>query len=79
MTLHDLKAKKYSQAPSVGWQKPYVITTVIISVLMLGAFFIWESRYAKEPIMPLSSFAAPTFTALILVVLLTYMSVGIAL
>lgn len=46
---------------------------------MLAAFFVWESIFAKEPIMPLSIFAAPTFTALVFVVLLTYMSVGIAL
>lgn len=80
MLLSTIKhTNKYSQAPSVGWQEPYEIAIVIISVVMIAAFFVWESKYAKEPIMPLSVFAAPTSTALIFVVLLTYMSVGIAL
>lgn len=68
-----------SQAPSAGWQEPYEISLVILSVFLLASFFLWESKYAKSPIMPLSIFATPTFAALIGVVLLTYMSVGIAL
>lgn len=37
---------------------------------MFLAFLLWEKRYAKDPIMPLSVFQAPTFTALVFVVLL---------
>lgn len=42
-------------------------------------FLAWEKWFAKEPIMPLSIFAAPTFTGLVFVVLLSYMSFGISL
>ncbi|KAH7009655.1 major facilitator superfamily-domain-containing protein [Ilyonectria destructans] len=69
----------WNQAPSVGWGTPYIIAIVILSVVFLAAFFIWEKSFAQEPIMPLTIFAAPTFTALLFVVLLTYMSVGISL
>ena len=50
-----------------------------MSVLLFGSFLVWEKRYAKEPIMPLDVFRAPTFAALIFVVLLSYMGVGISL
>lgn len=68
-----------SQAPASGWDTPYIIATTVLSLVLLGAFFVWESRFATEPIIPLKVFAAPTFTALIIVVLVTYMSVGIFL
>jgi MFS family permease len=68
-----------SQAPSVGWQTPAVIAILILSVLLIAFFFVWESRFAIEPIMPLTAFKAPSFNALIFVVLFIYMSVGILL
>ncbi|KAF4965395.1 hypothetical protein FSARC_6809 [Fusarium sarcochroum] len=68
-----------NQAPSVGWNTPYEIAMVILSVLLFVAFLVWEKRFAKEPIMPLSIFKAPTFTALVFVVLLSYMAFGIGL
>ncbi|KAJ8104359.1 major facilitator superfamily domain-containing protein [Lipomyces tetrasporus] len=43
------------------------------------SFFIWECRYASEPIMPLTVFHTPSFNALIFVILFIYMSVGILL
>ncbi|KAG5743988.1 hypothetical protein H9Q70_013315 [Fusarium xylarioides] len=67
------------QGPAVGWDTPYVIVVLVLSGVSLAVFVVWESSYAPEPIMPVRIFAAPTFTALIIVVLLTYMSVGIAL
>ncbi|KAF5536629.1 efflux pump antibiotic resistance [Fusarium mexicanum] len=67
------------QGPAVGWDTPYVIAVLILSGVSLAVFVVWESKYAPKPIMPVRIFAAPTFTALIIVVLLTYMSVGIAL
>ncbi|KAF4913635.1 putative MFS-type transporter [Colletotrichum fructicola] len=69
----------WNQSPSIGWDSPSVISTIIVSLLLFTAFMVWESKFAKEPIMPLTVFAAPTFTALIFVALLTYMSVGISL
>lgn len=69
----------WNQAPSVGWKTSYVIIITALSVLTFIAFLAWESKFAQEPIMPLSVFKAPTFTALIFVVLMTYMSFGISL
>lgn len=68
-----------SQAPAHGWQTPYVIAILAVSVLLIAMFFVWESTFAKEPIMPLSIFNTPSFRALIVVVLFIYMSVGITL
>lgn len=63
----------------MGWSTPYEITCLIISVALFCAFIVWEKKYASEPIMPLHIFRAPTFAALIFVVLLTYMGFGISL
>ncbi|EOO02160.1 putative efflux pump antibiotic resistance protein [Phaeoacremonium minimum UCRPA7] len=68
----------WNQAPSVGWKTPYEIAIVILSVVLFGLFLVWEKKFAKEPVMPLKIFNAPTFTALVFVVLLTYMSFGIS-
>ncbi|KAI1037023.1 hypothetical protein LB505_011438 [Fusarium chuoi] len=68
-----------NQAPSAGWNAPYEIALLVLSVLMFLGFLFWEKRYAKDPIMPLSVFQAPTFTALVFVVLLSYMAFGIGL
>ncbi|KAF5022718.1 hypothetical protein F66182_5266 [Fusarium sp. NRRL 66182] len=65
--------------PSVGWNTPYEIALLMTSVFLFVGFLIWERRYAKEPIMPLSIFGAPTFTALVFVVLLSYMAFGVSL
>ena len=46
---------------------------------MFVLFLIWEHKFAKEPVMPLGIFKASTFTALLFVVLLSYMSFGVAL
>jgi MFS family permease len=46
---------------------------------MFVSFIIWEKKYTSAPIMPVNIFRAPSFTALIFVVLLTYMGFGISL
>ncbi|KAJ5517648.1 Major facilitator superfamily domain general substrate transporter, partial [Penicillium expansum] len=69
----------WNQAPSVGWQTPAVIVILILSVILILFFFVWESRFAIEPIMPLGAFKTPNFNALIFVVLFIYMSIGILL
>ena len=51
---------------------------MLTSIILFCSFFVWEKRYAKEPIMPLSIFQTPTFAALVFVVLLSYMSFGIS-
>ncbi|KAF5664738.1 aminotriazole resistance [Fusarium heterosporum] len=68
-----------NQAPSVGWNTPYEIALVVLSALLFIAFLYWDKCHAKEPIMPLSIFGAPTFTALVFVVLLSYMAFGVGL
>lgn len=66
----------YSQAPKVGWTSPYEITLLIVSILLFLAFGVWEYRFASHPIMPLGIFRAPSFAAVIIVVLFSFMSYG---
>ena len=40
------------------------------------AFAVWEHKFAQHPILPLSIFRAPSFFALVLVVLFSFMSYG---
>jgi MFS family permease len=53
-----------------------VIVCLVASVVLLAAFLAWEQYVAAHPIMPLSIFKAPSFGALILVVLFNFMAVG---
>ncbi|KAL1882478.1 hypothetical protein Plec18167_002894 [Paecilomyces lecythidis] len=66
----------WNQAPSVGWSTGYEIALLVLSVFLFASFIIWEKRFTSHPIMPLDIFKAPSFSALILVVLLNYMAVG---
>ncbi|KAI9036820.1 MFS general substrate transporter [Aspergillus affinis] len=66
----------WNQAPSVGWQTPYEIALLIISILLFAGFLIWERNFTPHPIMPLDIFKAPCFLTLLFVVLLNYMAVG---
>lgn len=68
-----------NQAPSEGWATLYIIACLIGSVALFLSFLLWEKYWASEPIMPLSIFRTPTFSALIFVVLFSYMSIGISL
>lgn len=52
---------------------------MIISLALFASFLLWEKFVATEPVMPLDIFRTPTFTALVFVVLLSYMSFGISL
>lgn len=69
----------WNQAPSAGWSTPYEIALLVVSVALFVGFLTWEKYVASDPIMPVSIFKAPTFTALLFVVLLSYMSFGISL
>lgn len=69
----------WNQAPSAGWSTPYEIALLVLAVSLFVGFLAWEKYVAADPIMPVSIFRAPTFTALLLVVLLSYMSFGISL
>ena len=69
----------WNQAPAVGWSTPYEIGLLVTSLGLLAGFILWEMKFAKEPIMPLDVFKAPSFGTLVLVTLLSYMSVGTSL
>ncbi|KAL9096066.1 MAG: hypothetical protein Q9165_001588 [Trypethelium subeluteriae] len=69
----------WNQAPAVGWATPYEIGLLVTSIILLAGFIVWEKKFAAEPIMPLDIFKAPSFGALVLVTLLSYMSVGTSL
>ncbi|KAK8100866.1 major facilitator superfamily-domain-containing protein [Apiospora kogelbergensis] len=69
----------WNQAPSVGWKTPYEIACLVLSLALFASFLLWEKFVATEPVMPLDIFRTPTFTALVFVVLLSYMSFGISL
>ena len=60
----------------MGWSTPYEITLLITSVILFGAFLLWEKNGTDHPIMPLDIFKAPSILTLLLVVLLNYMAVG---
>jgi MFS family permease len=59
------------------WEQPYVYIVLIISILHFAAFVTWEAQFAKNPILPLSIFKAPSFAPLMLTLFLVFMSIGI--
>jgi hypothetical protein len=42
----------WNQAPIVGWQTAYVYVLLIIGLVLLGLFFVWELRVASKPLIP---------------------------
>ncbi|CCD27231.1 Atr2p NDAI_0K00400 [Naumovozyma dairenensis CBS 421] len=42
----------WNQGPIVGWEKAYIIVLLIVSVIFLIAFFVYEIKYAKVPLLP---------------------------
>ncbi|RWA10103.1 hypothetical protein EKO27_g4998 [Xylaria grammica] len=69
----------WNQAPIVGWATGYEIALLIISVAHFVAFAVWESKFAKDPIMPFDIWKMPSFGRLIVTVALAFMSLGIFL
>ncbi len=65
-----------SQAPASGWNAPFEIALLLASIALLVLFSIWEKKFTETPIMPLDIWTAPSFLALIFVVLLSFMSNG---
>ena len=65
-----------SQAPRAGWSSSYEIALLVVSIVLILGFGLWESRLAARPIMPLTVFRAPSFTPTIIVVLFSFMSYG---
>jgi MFS family permease len=69
----------WTQAPSVGWDTPYEYALLIVSILLLVLFMVWEWKFASEPILPLNIWTAPSFGVMILSAFLTFMGVGITI
>ncbi|KAH7061278.1 major facilitator superfamily domain-containing protein [Macrophomina phaseolina] len=67
----------WNQAPSAGWEEPYEYSILIVAVLHLIGFVLWEKYVAKDPILPFDIWGAPSFPALILVSLMAFMSFGV--
>ena len=42
----------WNQAPLAGWDAPEVIATLVIGLVLLGAFFYIEAKWAKRPLLP---------------------------
>ncbi|CCE62628.1 hypothetical protein TPHA_0C04790 [Tetrapisispora phaffii CBS 4417] len=42
----------WNQAPMDGWDKAYIIVLLVISVILIIAFFIYEINYAEVPLLP---------------------------
>ena len=66
--------KPHSQAPTAGFKSPYEVALLITAVALLIAFCVWEHKFAKHPILPLTIFQAPSFPSLLVVVLFSFMS-----
>ena len=67
----------HSQAPLVGWNSPYEIALLIMSVVHFAGFAYWETKVAKEPILPFNIWKAPSFGILMLAIFFSFMSLGI--
>ncbi|KAL1836177.1 hypothetical protein VTJ49DRAFT_5474 [Mycothermus thermophilus] len=67
----------WNQAPIVGWDTPYIISLIIISILHSVLFCYWETRVANEPILPFNIWNAPSFGILIIIIFFSFMSMGI--
>jgi MFS family permease len=42
----------WNQAPIVGWDKAYIIVTLVLGIVLLPVFFFIELRWAKQPLIP---------------------------
>ncbi|KAH8587480.1 putative transporter [Bisporella sp. PMI_857] len=56
-----------------GWKTPYVIVLVILGLLLIISFIVWEGFY-KYPLMPLRIWKDRNFSLINVVVLLGFMS-----
>ncbi|MBV8170480.1 MAG: MFS transporter [Candidatus Eremiobacteraeota bacterium] len=62
-------------AGATGFGDPKVIAGLVIGVVTLAAFVIWEGR-AKAPMMPLDLFKSPTFSGTNALTFLLYAALG---
>ena len=67
-----------SGAPD-GWKTPYIIVTLILGVLILGAAFYIEGWIAKSPLIPFELFNVPYIKPLFVGLFFSYGCLGIFL
>ncbi|KAE8149658.1 MFS general substrate transporter [Aspergillus avenaceus] len=67
----------WNQAPLAGWDSPYEIALLIVSILHFAAFSYWEMKVAKEPILPFNIWKTPSFGPLVLTIFFSFMGLGI--
>ncbi|KAI5966463.1 ATR1 [Candida pseudojiufengensis] len=46
----------WTQGPVVGWNKAYIIVLLVVSVLLIAAFFVYELKFTEFPLLPKSIF-----------------------
>lgn len=56
---------------------PYIYALLIVSLAHFGLFVVWELKFAKEPVLPLTIWNSPSFAAMTVSAFLTFMGVGI--
>lgn len=55
-----LQAGGYSHA----WSSAYVIAQLIIGVLLIAGFVVWEWKFSKDPMVPREMFAGQRIVAM---------------
>lgn len=71
----------FSNAGEHGWSEPAVVWTIAAGIISL-VLFVWRQLLLKEPVMDLRAFRYPTFTlivVLMLVLMMTFFSSAIML
>nr|UJH94636.1 ST.26 [Starmerella bombicola] len=67
----------WNQAPSVGWDEPYIVALLVVSVLMLIVFFWYENKYPSNPLVPRQVMRDIKMMLTLLTLLLSWGSFGI--
>src|SRR5262249_34971365 len=59
------------EAPDLGWTHPRVVTVLVVGVVLLGLFILWE-LHSDHPMLDVRFFENPRFTAASITITLTY-------
>lgn len=65
----------FAPEPAYGWSNPLVVSLLSTGVVLLGFFFLWESRTA-EPMLQLGLFRVRPYSAAILAAFLAFVAGG---
>lgn len=67
----------WNEAAVVGWQEPYIIVLLIVSIPMFIAFVFWELKFAKNPLIPAEVLSHGKVMAVLLILFLGWGAFGI--